>query len=42
MTSGQEFFEEYGMEFKDTGEFNKSGDNVGKPFRHVIIDDNHK
>ena len=42
ITSGQEFFEEYGMEFKDTGEFYKTGDNVGKPIRHVIIDDNHK
>lgn len=42
ITSGQEFFEEYGMEFKDTGEFYKTGDNAGKPIRHVIIDDNHK
>jgi hypothetical protein len=30
------------MEFKDTGEFYKTGDNAGKPIRHVIIDDNHK
>ena len=42
ITSGQEFFEEYGMEFKDTGQFYKTGDNAGKPIRHVVIDDNHK
>jgi hypothetical protein len=42
ISSGQEFFEHYGMEFKDTGEFYKTGDNAGKPIRHVIIDDNHK
>ena len=42
ITSGQEFFEHYGMEFKDTGEVYKTGDNVGKPIRHVVIDENHK
>lgn len=42
ITSGQEFFEHYGMEFKDTGEIYKTGDNAGKPIRHVVIDDNHK
>ena len=41
ITSGQEFFEEYGMEFKDTGKFYKTGDNAGKPIKNVIIDDNH-
>ena len=42
ITSGQEFFEHYGMEFYDTGEIYKSGDNKGKPIRHVIIDDEHE
>lgn len=42
ITSGQEFFEHYGMEFKDTGEVYKTGDNAGKPIRHVVIDENHK
>lgn len=42
ITSGQEFFEHYGMEFKDTGEIYKTGDNAGKPIRHVVIDENHK
>lgn len=42
ITSGQEFFEHYGMEFKDTGEFYKTGDNAGQPIRHVVIDENHK
>lgn len=42
ISSGQEFFKEYGMEFKDTGEFYKTGDNAGKPIRHVVIDDKHK
>lgn len=41
ITSGQEFFEHYGMEFRDTGEVYKTGDNAGKPIRHVIIDENH-
>lgn len=41
ITSGQEFFEHYGMEFKDTGEFYKTGDNAGQPIRHVVIDKNH-
>jgi len=41
ISSGQEFFEHYGMEFKDTGEVYKTGDNAGKPIRHVIIDENH-
>ena len=42
ITSGQEFFEHYGMEFKDTGEVYKTGDNAGQPIRHVVIDENHK
>lgn len=42
ITSGQEFFEHYGMKFKDTGEVYKTGDNAGKPIRHVVIDENHK
>ena len=42
ITSGQEFFEHYGMEFKDTGEFYKTGDNAGQPIRHVVIDENHQ
>ena len=42
ITSGQEFFEHYGMEFKDTGEVYKTGDNAGKPIRNVVIDENHK
>lgn len=42
ITSGQEFFDHYGMEFKDTGEVYKTGDNAGKPIRHVVIDENHK
>jgi len=42
ITSGQEFFEHYGMEFKDTGEVYKTGDNAGKPIRHVVIDENHQ
>ena len=42
ITSGQEFFEHSGMEFKDTGEVYKTGDNAGKPIRHVVIDENHK
>ena len=29
------------MEFKDTGEVYKTGDNAGKPIRHVIIDEEH-
>lgn len=41
ITSGQEFFEHYGMEFKDTGEFYKTGDKAGQPIRHVVIDENH-
>ena len=41
ITSGQEFFEHYGMEFKDTGEVYKTGDNAGQPIRHVVIDENH-
>lgn len=41
ITSGQEFFEHYGMEFWDTGEVYKTGDNAGKPIRHVIIDEEH-
>lgn len=41
ITSGQEFFEHYGMEFKDTGEFYKTGDNAGQPIRHVVIDEKH-
>lgn len=42
ITSGQEFFEHYGMEFKDTGDFYKTGDNAGQPIRHVVIDENHQ
>ena len=42
ITSGQEFFEHYGMEFKDTGQVYKTGDNAGQPIRHVVIDENHK
>ena len=42
ITSGQEFFEHYGMKFKDTGEVYKTGDNAGKPIRHVVIDENHQ
>ena len=42
ITSGQEFFEHYGMEFYDTGEIYKSGDNKGKPIRHVVIDEEHE
>lgn len=42
ITSGQEFFEHYGMEFSETGEVYKTGDNEGKPIRNVIIDDEHK
>lgn len=42
ITSGQEFFENYGMEFLDTGEVYKTGDNKGKPIKHVIIDENHQ
>lgn len=42
ITSGQEFFGHYGMEFKDTGDFYKTGDNAGQPIRHVVIDENHK
>ena len=42
ITSGQEFFEHYGMEFKDTGEFYKTGDNAGQPIRHVVINENHQ
>ena len=42
ITSGQEFFEHYGMEFIDTGEVYKTGDNKDKPIRHVIIDENHQ
>lgn len=42
ISSGQEFFEHYGMEFRDTGEVYKTGDNAGKPIRHVVIDKNHK
>ena len=42
ITSGQEFFEHYGMEFKDTGKVYKTGDNKNKPIRHVVIDENHK
>ena len=30
------------MEFKDTGEVYKTGDNAGKPIRHVIIDEEHE
>lgn len=41
ITSGQEFFEHYGMEFKDTGEVYKTGDNACQPIRHVVIDENH-
>ena len=41
ISSGQEFFEHYGMEFKDTGEVYKTGDNAGKPIKHVIIDEKH-
>lgn len=29
------------MEFKDTGQFYKTGDNAGQPIRHVVIDENH-
>ena len=42
ITSGQEFFEHYGMKFKDTGEVYKTRDNAGKPIRHVVIDENHQ
>ena len=42
ITSGQEFFEHYGMEFQDTGEVYKTGDNAGQPIKQVVIDENHK
>lgn len=42
ISSGQEFFEHYGMEFEDTGEVYKTGDNAGEPIKHVVIDENHK
>ena len=42
ITSGQEFFESLGMEFVDTGEVYKTGDNKGKPIKHVLIDNEHQ
>jgi len=42
ITSGQEFFESLGMEFVDTKEVYKTGDNKGKPIKNVLIDENHK
>ena len=42
ITSGQEFFESLGMEFVDTGEVYKTGDNKGKQIKHVLIDNEHQ